>query len=65
LCEGVGESKEIGRRLGMDEREVVKGRKKLDRRVGEFGRKKLKAWHEEAGEGEPRNTRNTRTLSAG
>ena len=38
LCEGVTESKEMARRLGMDVSEVVKGRKKLERRVGEFRR---------------------------
>ncbi|HWX20494.1 MAG TPA: hypothetical protein VN578_11400 [Candidatus Binatia bacterium] len=40
LCEGVEESKEIGRRLGMDVEAVVRGRKKLERRVGEFGRRR-------------------------
>jgi hypothetical protein len=39
LCAGVNESKEIARRLGMDEAAVVRGRKKLVRRVGEFERR--------------------------
>jgi hypothetical protein len=38
VCAGVNESKEIARRLGMEEAAVVKGRKKLARRAGEFRR---------------------------
>ncbi|HEY5913281.1 MAG TPA: hypothetical protein VJA21_22040 [Verrucomicrobiae bacterium] len=36
LSAGVNESKEIARQLGLDEAEVVKGRKKLVRRANEF-----------------------------
>lgn len=43
LCAGVVESKEMAQRLGMEVEAVVRGRKKLERRVGEFGRKRLKA----------------------
>jgi hypothetical protein len=39
LCSGVDESREMARRLGMDEATVVKGRKKLARRAGEFQRR--------------------------
>ncbi|HEV2208124.1 MAG TPA: hypothetical protein VG167_05075 [Verrucomicrobiae bacterium] len=39
LCAGATESKEIARRLGMDEASVVRGRKKLARRAGEFERR--------------------------
>jgi FixJ family two-component response regulator len=40
LCAGLKESKAIARRLGLDERAVVNGRKKLIRRAGEFERKR-------------------------
>jgi hypothetical protein len=42
LCAGVVESKKMARRLGMEVEAVVRGRKKLERRVAEFGRKRLR-----------------------
>ncbi len=42
LCEGLTSSKEIGLRLGIEEKAVVRGRKKLGRRVEEFRRKRAR-----------------------
>ena len=39
LCDGLNQSKEIARRLGIEEAAVVRGRKKLARRSGEFRRR--------------------------
>jgi hypothetical protein len=40
LCAGVTRSGEIARQLGMDERAVVRARRRLDRRLAEFARQR-------------------------
>jgi hypothetical protein len=39
LGEGITKPSEIARRLGIDEQEAVRARKRLDRRMAEFGRR--------------------------
>jgi hypothetical protein len=39
LGEGITKPSKIARRLGMDEREAVRARKRLDRRLAEFGKR--------------------------